>query len=97
VKPRATCLRCGENLVESARPCTFCIGERRDAAVRKLLAAAKSGGDIALAARADAILTLRSLGYTDAQVLHARAQAVDGHSVEEIVERLEGAGLGAVA
>lgn len=94
----ASCVRCGENLVDPARPCSFCAGERREAAVRKLIAAAKSGGDAALAARVDAIWTLRSLGCSDYEVLHARARALDGHSAEDILEGLQvGTELGVVA
>jgi hypothetical protein len=94
------CKRCGEPLVLAPDDgyCVWCREERVRDAVTKLAAAAKAGGDAALAARVDAIDTLRNLGYSKAQVIHARAQAVDGHSVEQILEGLNAASeLSAVA
>lgn len=94
----AVCGRCAEPLVDPNRPCMFCIGERRENAVKKLAAAAKSGGPAAITARVDAIDTLRSLGHSKAEVLLARDQAVDGRSVGEILDGLlAGSELGAVA
>lgn len=87
---RAVCGRCAESLVDPARPCGFCRAEREHAAVRILVAAANNSSDAALAHRADAIDTLRLLGYSKAQVLQARAKALDGCSVEEILEGLAG-------
>lgn len=83
-----SCLRCGEFLVDPQRPCGFCTDERRRNAVTTLVAAAKSSDNAALLARVEAIDTLRSLGFSRKQVLHARARALDGHSVEEILEGL---------
>lgn len=83
-----SCARCGEPLVDPNRPCTFCIGEKREEAVKVLVAAAKPISDASAVARVDAIDTLRNLGHTQDEVLLARARALDGHSVEEIVEGL---------
>lgn len=66
------------------------VGERREQAVRVLRAAAQSSDNAALAARADAIDTLLSLGHSRSQVLKARDHARDGDSVEEIVSSLLG-------
>lgn len=82
------CTRCAEALINPELPCQFCVGEKRENAVKALVAAAHSGGDAALLARAEAIETLRNLGHSSEQVLLARAQALDGLSVEEIVEGL---------
>lgn len=84
----AACIRCGESLVDATRRCEFCAGERRLKAVRTLVAAAKATSDASLAARADAIDTLRGLGYSRWQVIEARAQALDGFSAEEIIAKL---------
>jgi hypothetical protein len=93
------CSRCAEPLVDSSRGCGFCRGERRHEAVTKLTAAVASGSGAAMVARVEAIDTLRSLGHFPEQVLHARAQALDGCSAEEILEGLRGdpVGLEAVA
>jgi len=93
----AICTRCGESLVNPELPCGFCVDERRREAVATLVAAAPSGGDAALLARVEAIETLRNLGHSQEQVIHARARALDGHSVEEIVEGLTAESLEAVA
>jgi hypothetical protein len=79
------CVRCSEPLVDGKRPCEFCRGEKREEAVRTLLSAAKSSSNASLAARADAIDTLRNLGHSPSQVLRARAHALDGHSVETVL------------
>lgn len=84
----AFCLRCAEALVNPEEPCAFCVGEKRESAVKALLAAAKSGGNAALVTRVDAMDALRNLGHSSEQVLLARAQALDGLSVEEIVRGL---------
>jgi uncharacterized pyridoxal phosphate-containing UPF0001 family protein len=84
----ATCVRCGEDLVDANRPCGFCEADRRRDAVLKLVAAAKSTDTAALAARVDAIDTLRSLGHSKEQVLLARARALDGDPVGEILNGL---------
>ncbi len=94
----AICSRCGESLVNPEEPCGFCVDERRQEAVAHLVAAAKSTDNAALVARVDAIDILRNLGHSKEEVLHARARALDGHSVEEIVEGLvedERVGVGA--
>jgi hypothetical protein len=82
------CSRCAEPLVDPDRPCGFCIGERREAAVRKLVAAAKSNDSAANLARAEANSTLRSLGYSTQQVGNAKSHALDGCSVDEVLEVL---------
>lgn len=84
----AVCTRCGESLVNPELPCVFCVGERRHEAVKALAAAAPSTSDASLLARVEAIDTLRNLGHDQKEVLLARARALDGHSVEEIVEGL---------
>lgn len=82
------CSRCNESLVNAELPCGFCVLDRRREAVTKLAAAAKSGGDAALAARVDAIDTLRNLGHSPDEVLLARAQALDGLSTDQILQGL---------
>lgn len=82
------CVRCGEALVDGSSPCGFCRGERIGDAVKALVAARGSQDNAALLARVDAIDTLRSLGFSSGQVLHARARALDGHSADEILEGL---------
>lgn len=62
--------------------------ERIRSAVIKLRAAARSGGIVAAVARAEALQTLRSFGFTEQQRLEARAHAFDGHSTEQILEVL---------
>jgi len=93
------CKRCAEPLVLAPDDgyCVWCREERRLDAVRSLVAAAKSTSSASLAARADAIDTLRNLGYSKDQVIEARARALDGFSVEEILEGLVEAGEVAVA
>lgn len=82
------CVRCAETIVNPEEPCGFCVGERRLEAVTTLVSAAGSGGDAALLARVDAIDTLRNLGHSPDEVLMARARALDGHSVQDIVDGL---------
>lgn len=84
----AVCSRCAEPLVDPDRPCSFCRGERIEDAIRALTSAAKHSDNLSLVARVDAIDTLRSLGFSKRQVLQVRARAVEGHSVEEILEVL---------
>lgn len=91
------CGRCAEPLVDPDRPCGFCVGERREEAVRKLVHAAKSHDSAANLARAEAISTLRNLGYSTQQVVKARAHALDGCSVDEVLEVLAGEGEVVVA
>jgi hypothetical protein len=63
----------------------------REAAV-VLVATANSGGDVACRERARAIQSLESLGYSTQQVVKARAHALDGFSVDEVLEVLAGEG-----
>lgn len=84
----AACARCGEELRDASRPCEGCRLDRMEGAVKVLRAAAKSGGNMALLARVEAIETLRSCGCTATQVLQARAHALDGHSTVQILEVL---------
>ena len=85
----AACIQCGEVVVDPSRGCGFCWGERVEVAVKTLVAAAKpSTGNAALAARVDAIDTLRSLGFTKEQVLRARARALDQDRASEIAAEL---------
>lgn len=83
-----TCTRCEAKLIDASLPCGTCRLDRIEEAVKVLRAAAKSGGNKALVARVDAIDTLRSCGFTDTQVLQARAHALDGHSTARILEVL---------
>ena len=92
VKPKAACVRCGETLRDASEPCGFCQQERMRDAATKLVAASKATSNAALVTRVDAIDTLRRLGFSQAVVLQARANAVDGCSVEEILDRLLGVG-----
>ncbi len=84
----AVCVRCAEPLVDPERPCGLCREERIRGAVEILRAAAKSTSNASLLARVEAIETLRSYGFTDKQVLQARAHAFDGHPTEQILEVL---------
>lgn len=68
--------------------CGFCWGEKLAGAVKALCAATRSTDNAALLARTDAIETLRSLGFTQEQVVHARARALDQHPAREIVDWL---------
>jgi len=85
---KSGCIRCGEPLADPKRPCGFCIGERTRETVTVLVSAAGNTSNAALFQRVCAIQTLRSLGYTDWQAVEARAKALDGYSVEEIVDGL---------
>jgi hypothetical protein len=85
----AACVRCGESLSNPAEPCGFCVHERRHEAVTTLVQVCGRWGS-EVAQRADAIDTLRTLGHSKEEVLHARARAFDGHSVEDILEGLCG-------
>lgn len=91
----SSCTRCGESLVNPAKPCGFCVQERRHEAVTTLVQIRGAWGS-EQAQRADAIDTLRTLGHSKEEVLHARAQAFDGHSVEDILEGLCGDGAEAI-
>ncbi len=82
------CTRCGESVVDPERPCGFCVLERRQEAVAKLVAAAPSTSDAALAARVDAIDMLRNLSHSPDEVLLARARALDGLSTDQILKGL---------
>lgn len=91
------CPRCGEDLVDGDRRCGFCVSERRDEAAKKLVAAAASSDSAALLARAEANSTLRALGYPEDTIIKARAAALDGFSLEQVLEVLAGEDVGAVA
>jgi len=92
------CTRCDAKLrtPDPRRLCGLCVAEDRHLAVSALVQN-QGPRDIAKGRRAHAIDTLRKLGHSKAEVLHARARAFDGHSVEEILEGLCGDGVGAVA
>ena len=85
----ATCSRCAEPLVDSLRPCGFCIGEIRHNAVTALVDN-QGAGNRKLLARANAVDALRILGHSQEEAVHARARAFDGHSVEDILSGLCG-------
>lgn len=92
----AVCMKCAEPLVDPSRPCGFCTAEIRHNAVSALVEN-QGDSDRKLLARANAIDALLILGHSQEEVVHARARAFDGHSVEEIVKGLCGDGVGAVA
>jgi hypothetical protein len=85
----AACIRCGEPLVDSSRPCGFCTSEIRHNAVA-VLVATRGESDMDKYTRVIAAATLRALGHSQEEVVHARARAFDGHSVEQILEGLCG-------
>lgn len=91
------CPRCGEELVDADRRCGFCFHQRRDEAIATLVHAAKSYDTAANLARAEAVSTLRNLGYPTDQITKARALALDGYPVEQVLEILVGEGSEAVA
>jgi Holliday junction resolvasome RuvABC DNA-binding subunit len=91
------CTRCAEPLRDAERGCVFCHEERREDAIKKLAAAAKFHDSAANLARAEAISTLRNLGYPTDQITKARAYALDGYSVERVLEVLAGEGSEVVA
>ena len=84
------CSRCAEPLVDADRAYEFCKGERREQAVKKLVHAACFHDSAANLARAEATSTLRSLGYSKDQIARAKAFALDGYSVEMVLEVLAG-------
>lgn len=88
------CLRCAEPLADSSRPCGFCTSEIRHNAV-KALVENQGKSDRKLLTRANAVDALLILGHSKEEVVHARARAFDGHSVEEIAKGLCGDGAAA--
>lgn len=90
----AACIRCGESIVDASRPCGFCTAEIRHNSVTALVEN-QGESDRKLLARSNAVDALLILGHSREEVVHARARAFDGHSVEEIVKGL--CGDGAVA
>lgn len=92
------CARCAEPyaMLSTDTICKFCAGEIRHEAVT-VLTEVQGSSDRAKLARGNAIEALRLLGHSQEEVVHARARAFDGHSVEEIVKGLCGDGVGAVA
>jgi hypothetical protein len=89
----AVCTRCDAKLrtPDTRRLCGLCIAEARHLAVSTFVQN-QGEGDDAKRRRANAMFTLRDLGHSKAESLHARARAFDGHSVEEILEGLCGDG-----
>jgi hypothetical protein len=83
------CIKCGEPLVDSSRPCGFCVSQIRHNAVA-VLVANQGESPRRLLARANAVDALRILGHSQEEVVHARARAFDGHSVEQILSGLCG-------
>jgi hypothetical protein len=82
------CRRCGASLRDGTRTCGLCRADRIEAHVRTMVHGAKSVHPAALKARADAATSLRAFGFTQQQVLEARAQALDGWSVARILDGL---------
>jgi len=90
----AICSRCAEPLVDAERPCVFCTCEL----VGKIVELTGTETDRALLCRAEAVSSLRELGYSQRQVLLLRAKAIEGKSVEQILEGLvDGAERGVAA
>jgi hypothetical protein len=86
----AVCPKCGARLVDRTAPCGLCVCDRRESAVKALVAAASSSSNASLLARVRSNRHLRNLGHSREEVLLARARAVDGCSVAEIVDGLVG-------
>jgi hypothetical protein len=86
-----TCTRCAEPFAKASTDalCRFCSGEIRHNAVTALVKN-QGEGDRRLFARANAIASLRLLGHSQEEVVHARARAFDGHSVDQILSGLCG-------
>jgi hypothetical protein len=92
------CRRCGATLRDATKTCGTCRVDRIETHVRTLVSAARSADSAAVKARADAVTALRCFGFTAEQMIEVRAQALDGHSVSQILEGLAGVEqLGAVA
>jgi Holliday junction resolvasome RuvABC DNA-binding subunit len=95
---KPSCRRCGATLVDSTKPCGVCRADRIEAHVTTLVSSARSTDSASIKARADAVSALRAFGYTQPQVVEARAQALDGWSVAQILDGLNQAEqVGAVA
>jgi len=86
-----SCTRCAEPFAKATAEtlCRFCVGEIRHKAVTALVEN-QGESNRRLAARANAIDALRILGHSQEEVVHARARAFDGHSVEQILSGLCG-------
>lgn len=61
-------------------------------AVTVFVATSESGGELAHTRRMEAKQTLENLGFSEDQILSARAHALDGYSVEQVLEVLAGEG-----
>jgi hypothetical protein len=85
---KGVCQRCGATLRDASRSCGVCRADRVEAHVRTLVASAGSFSTPALKAKADAVVSLRSLGFSQQEVIEVRAQALDGWSVAKILEGL---------
>jgi hypothetical protein len=84
------CTGCEAALRSASRSgrCGFCETEDQRRAVDALVEARDLPGNHARVRICDAIDLLRSLGFTQQQVVEARAQAIDGCSGEQILESL---------
>lgn len=87
-RARGRCPRCGEGLVDLSRPCGFCELERKETAVTTLCGTERSGGNQALVDRADAVDTLRCMGYSREQVRLVKELAAEGQSVDDVLQIL---------
>jgi hypothetical protein len=85
------CARCGEPYAKWSTDtlCMFCVGEIRHKAVT-VLTEVQGDSDRDKLTRGNAIEALHILGHSQEEVVHARARAFDGHSVEQIVSGLCG-------
>jgi hypothetical protein len=85
------CTRCAEPFANATAEtlCRFCVGDIRHNAVTALVEN-QGESDRRIAARANAVDALRILGHSQEEVVHARARAFDGHSVDQILSGLCG-------
>jgi hypothetical protein len=92
------CRRCGATLRDATKTCGVCRVDRVEAHIRTLVVGARSKNPAVLQAKADAAAALRSLGFTQLQVVEVRAKAFDCYSVSQVLEGLAGVEqVGAVA
>lgn len=82
------CRRCEAKLIDGTKPCGACRWDRIEAHVRTLVAGAASSHPSVLKAKADAVVALRCLGFSEQQVIEIRGQAFDRWSVARILEHL---------
>lgn len=84
----AYCPTCGSGLIDLTRPCGLCELDRREYAAWMLITAKRRARDKAFAARAEAIDTLRGMGYSREQVRLVKELATEGQSVDDVLQVL---------